>query len=132
MEEEGHKGIARKRLPEASVEETAKTSRRSEEAKRRRLYDAPFDHDPQLPGDEGVAEAINARLWSEARGTTVGVAESKLPNRSCRIEGAEPTNSKAEYCKRKANMLGMQSDESDGRVQGALNEPGIKFKQGIA
>ena len=33
-----------------------------------RRCDAPYDHDPQLPGNKGVAEAINGRLWAEARG----------------------------------------------------------------
>ena len=64
----------RKRVPEANCEETAKIPRRSEEcpmnsrrrfkeaicksiqsqsdeSKRRRIYDAPYDPDPQLPGN---------------------------------------------------------------------------------
>ena len=72
----------------------------------------------------GISKAT--RLWSEARGIAVEVAEA-----NCMID-SQPTNSKADYRKRKANTMGMQSDEFDVRVQGALNEPGIKLEQGIA
>ena len=38
------------------------------DVERPKYCDASFDHDPQLPGDKNITTAINARLWSEARG----------------------------------------------------------------
>ena len=46
------------------------------------VFDAAYDHDPQLPGRKGVIQAIMGRLWSESRGhavVAVALSEAKRP-----------------------------------------------------
>jgi hypothetical protein len=42
------------------------------------VFDADYDHDPQLPGRTGTTQAMMERLWAESRGqTVVAIALSK-------------------------------------------------------
>jgi len=79
--------------------------------------DAPYDHDPQLPGNKGVAEAINGRLWAEARGIAVEGAEAnciKVGLHGNRIQGIQTKGRETSSFKMKgATIRGAKKVEHD-------------------
>ena len=103
------------------------------DVKRQRHCEATYDHDPQLPGDKSVTTAINARLWSEARGKSK-VAMKESEQNEAKRKRTSPTQGKRrlEDVNETAIKEGMQSDKFVVRTRGASSEQISKFQRGTA
>ena len=107
------------------------------------VFDAAYDHDPQLPGRKGVIQAIMGRLWSESRGNAVvAVALSEARKRPGeaddenqpakklqRIE-PEPTSSNRRSL-RDALTAQIELDQTEAKKR-RLDKMGKRLKRNIA
>ena len=85
-------------------------------SKKPRLSEPDFDHDPKLPGNSGITSAINARLWTEARGL------NRVGTQGRRISVNKHT----------AIQEGKHSENYAKRARGASSERASKVLRGNA
>ena len=101
------------------------------EVERWKHCEAKFDHDPQLPGDKSITSAINARLWSEARGLS-NVAAKEVEKNEAKKRRTSPTQVKRQPENENGTGIqeGTQSDRFAKRARGASSERASKFQRG--